>query len=153
MTKVLLDTHVFLWVLDDPVRIPRRWLEFFDSPRTELFLSAASAWEIAIKCQLKKLRLPLAPVDYLRTRCAALGIESIPITFAHASAIVSLPPHHRDPFDRMLVAQAFVDDLTLASLDPVFSRYDVRRLSMTSPLIHATKAGAKRTRTRTRRVS
>ena len=151
MTKVLLDTHVFLWVLDDPRRVPRRWLEFFDSPRTELFLSAASAWEIAIKCQLKKLQLPLAPADYLRTRCTELGIDSIPITFAHASATATLPPHHRDPFDRMLVAQAFVEDLTLASLDPVFSRYHVRRLGLTSPLILAAKAGSKRPRFRARR--
>jgi PIN domain nuclease of toxin-antitoxin system len=150
VTKVLLDTHVFLWALDEPERLPRRWLEFFDSSHVELFLSAASAWEISIKCQLKKLRLPLAPADYLQTRCAELGVEPVPITFEHACAITALPQHHRDPFDRMLVAQAAIEGLTLATLDPVFLQYDVRRLSVTSALTRVAKLASKTPRARVR---
>lgn len=132
MSRVLLDTHVFLWTLQDPNRVPLRWLRLFDAPRTELFLSAASAWEIAIKYQLGKLSLPVPPADYVRTRCAELGVEPLSVTVEHAGTVATLPMHHKDPFDRMLIAQAATEDLTVASLDPVFSRYHVRCLSIVS---------------------
>lgn len=90
-----------------------------------LYLSAASAWEIAIKHALGKLRLPEAPVSYVPARVAALGVLALPIDHRHALHVASLPPHHRDPFDRMLVAQAQIEELPIMTADPVFSSYDV----------------------------
>ena len=94
----------------------------------ELYLSAASAREIAIKHGLGKLRLPEPPARYAPSRLDALQTLALPIEHSHALHVVTLPPHHRDPFDRLLVAQAQVEDLPILRADPVFARYDVRTI-------------------------
>lgn len=91
----------------------------------ELLLSAASSWEIAIKVAIGKLALPSAPAVYVPDRMHSSGVIGLPVTHAHALAVASLPRHHRDPFDRLLVAQAQLEGLTILTADRVFDSYDV----------------------------
>jgi PIN domain nuclease of toxin-antitoxin system len=95
------------------------------STESDLYLSAASAWEIAIKYALKKLQLPEAPGRYVPSRLDAMRIAALPIEHEHALQVAELPPHHRDPFDRLLIAQARVESLPILTTDPVFASYDV----------------------------
>ena len=127
--RVLLDTHVFLWLQTDPERLGAQ-LAIAEDPRTNLVLSAASAWEIAIKHALGRLPLPEPPVTYVPTRRHAIGAAALPIEHGHALAVAELPPVHRDPFDRMLVAQSRLENLVLLTADPVFTRYDVDALAI-----------------------
>jgi PIN domain nuclease of toxin-antitoxin system len=118
--NLLLDTHVLIW-WDEGRRLAvgvRRAIEEADA----VYVSAASAWEIAIKTALGRLR----PTRTLEEAAAESGFLELPVTFRHAERVTALPPHHRDPFDRMLVAQALVEDLTLVTRDPAFSRYGLR---------------------------
>ena len=100
----------------------RSLVETFDH---ELFLSAASAWEIAIKHALGKLHLPEPPARYVPSRVERLKTLPLPIEHDHALRVALLPPHHRDPFDRMLIAQAQSEDLSILTADPIMARYDV----------------------------
>lgn len=115
----MLDTHVLIW-WDEGRRLTagaRRAIEEADT----VYVSAASAWEVAIKTGLGRLRSSRT-VDQAVSES---GFAELPVTFTHADRIAALPTHHRDPFDRMLVAQAVVEKLTLVSRDPVFARYEV----------------------------
>jgi PIN domain nuclease of toxin-antitoxin system len=117
--NVLLDTHVLIW-WDEGRRIAaeaRRAIEEADT----VYVSAVSAWEIAIKTGLGRLR----PTRTVEEATSDSGFLELPVTFRHAERVTGLPPHHRDPFDRMLVAQAAVEELTLVTRDPVFARYGV----------------------------
>lgn len=123
--RVLLDTHVALWWLKGDRRIPRRIQDIVAQPDTETFVSAATIWEIAIKSKLGKLPAAAAAVDTMPACFTEIGFVLLDINAAHAKRAGSLPLHHRDPFDRMLVAQAAIESLTLISGDPVLSLYDV----------------------------
>ncbi|MEP7176257.1 MAG: type II toxin-antitoxin system VapC family toxin [Gemmatimonadales bacterium] len=115
--NLLLDTHVLIW-WDEGRRIAaeaRRAIEEADT----VYVSAASAWEVAIKTALGRLR----PTRTVEQAASESGFLELPITFGHAEQVTALPPHHRDPFDRMLVAQAAVEGLTLVTRDPVFALY------------------------------
>ena len=127
--NLLLDTHVFLWLQTAPERLGDQ-LSKVEDERNDLFLSAASAWEIAVKYELGKLPLPEAPERYVPARMAAIGARAVPIEHPHALAVASLPPLHRDPFDRMLVAQAMLLDLTIATADPAVAQYAIATLSV-----------------------
>lgn len=122
--RLLLDTHVFLWLLAEPERIGAQVGRLHD-PRTELFLSAASSWEIAVKVQLGRLELPDHPRHYVPDRMRAIGAEPLPVEHAHALAVSDLPLHHRDPFDRLLVAQAQALRLRIVTADAQILKYDV----------------------------
>ena len=100
------------------------------SPDNHLFLSAASAWEIAIKYSIGKLRLPLPPTDYVRTRVMRTDTTELSITHGHALRVATLPRHHRDPFDRLLIAQAQVEGLRIMTSDTQFDSYDVETLGV-----------------------
>lgn len=126
--KYLLDTGVWLWTLFDPDRLSSKAREVIAGTGQEVFLSAASAWEIAIKSGSGKLRLPEAPATYVPRRMAEQGIRPLEVSQRHALAVSSLPPHHRDPFDRLLVAQANLEDMILVSSDRIFDRYSVHLL-------------------------
>jgi PIN domain nuclease of toxin-antitoxin system len=121
----LLDTHVWLWLLSDPERIGSDLLAELRDARTRLLLSAASSWEIAIKWALGRLALPEPPVSYVPSRMQRSGVEGLAVSHAHALLVSVLPPHHRDPFDRLLVAQAQVERVTIVTLDPLLDAYDV----------------------------
>jgi PIN domain nuclease of toxin-antitoxin system len=94
-----------------------------------LYLSAASAWEIAIKHALGRLRLPEPPAIYVPSRVTALGIQTLAIEPHHALRAATLPAHHRDPFDRLLIAQAQLDGLPLLTADPVIDNYEVETIA------------------------
>lgn len=124
--KLLVDTQCWLWMLSDPDRLSRRARRLIGMPGRKLYLSAASAWEIAIKHGLGKLELPADPVEYVMSRLERSGMIPLPIKHLHALGVARLPPHHRDPFDRLLVAQAQVEELTLLTSDRQLESYDVR---------------------------
>lgn len=122
----LLDTHIFLWwVMDDP-KLDDNIRELIGNAPSNLLLSAASAWEMAIKAQAGKLTLPESVVEFTQKQLALNDIGSLDITTEHALTIFRLPMHHKDPFDRMLIAQAMVEDLILITNDELIRQYDVR---------------------------
>lgn len=127
--KVLLDTHAWLWLLSEPERFGTATLAMLSDRENELYLSAASTWEIAIKWGLGKLELPDPPAQYVPDRLRRSGVEARPVTVAQTLAVAALPPHHRDPFDRLLIAHAQLEGLQVLTADPAFSRYEVPVLS------------------------
>jgi len=128
--KVLLDTQAWLWLQDRVGRFSYSTLELLQDPDTDRILSMASAWEVSIKFALGKLRLPEAPDRYLPDRLALSMTRILPIELRHALHVAQLPPYHRDPFDRMLVAQALIERMPLLTADKRFSAYGVEVLSI-----------------------
>lgn len=122
--RLLLDTHVWLWLQTAPERLGDT-LELAEDPANELLLSAASSWEVAIEWALGKLPLPDPPEVYVPERMATNGVVALPVSHRHALAVAALPPHHRDPFDRLLIAQAAAEDVTLVTADRALEPYDV----------------------------
>ena len=123
--RLLLDTQVWLWMLAAPERLSRKSRALVVSPDNELLLSAASAWEIAIKYGLGKLQLPEAPAAYIPRLMTRTGITPLPVQHRHALRVADLPLRHRDPFDRLLVAQAQLEELPILTADPSFKLYEV----------------------------
>jgi PIN domain nuclease of toxin-antitoxin system len=121
--KLLLDTHAFLWFLAGDRRLSRPAIKAIEAS-DEWWLSAASVWELAIKSGLGRLTLPMPTVDYISAKMRE-GLKVLPIEWPHAAAVERLPPHHGDPFDRLIVAQAQFDRLTLVSRDRIFRKYGV----------------------------
>lgn len=128
MTRLLVDTQAFLWWVNGSPRVPRRVGRLFGDSGNELLLSMASCWEIAIKTSLGKLRLPQPPGAFLPLQLQANGMALLDISFSHVARVAELPFHHRDPFDRLIVAQPLVDGLPVVTADPVFTKYGVRRV-------------------------
>jgi PIN domain nuclease of toxin-antitoxin system len=122
--RFLLDTHVFLWLLAEPERLGVQ-VQSLEDPDNELFLSAVSSWEIAIKSKLGRLELPDDPQSYVPDSMRAIGVDPLSIDHSHALAVFDLPPHHRDPFDRLLVAQARALRLPIVTADTHIALYDV----------------------------
>jgi PIN domain nuclease of toxin-antitoxin system len=126
--KVLIDTHCWLWLCASPERLSERTLARLAAPDTERWLSSASVWEIVIKHQLGELSLPVHPRDFVPLRLDTTQTGVLDISAAHALRVADLPEHHRDPFDRMIVAQALVEGATLLTADRALDRYAVERL-------------------------
>jgi PIN domain nuclease of toxin-antitoxin system len=122
--RFLLDTHVLLWWLANDPSLGKEGAEAIADPASIVFVSAASAWEIAIKQALGKLD---APSD-LERQIGLNGFDPLPITVGHAVVAGTLPRHHDDPFDRMLVAQALAEQLVIATRDPRFESYGIRTI-------------------------
>ena len=123
--RLLVDTHAFLWFMAGDARLSaaaRRALEADDS---EWWLSAASVWELSIKSSLKRLVLPAPAAEYVAEKIQA-GLRVLSVEWVHAAVVERLPFHHRDPFDRLLVAQAQTERLAVVTGDSVFLRYGVR---------------------------
>jgi PIN domain nuclease of toxin-antitoxin system len=124
--KALLDTHVFLWwIMDDP-QLSDRSRELITNRNNIFFLSAASGWEIMIKARLGRLQLPKNPQRFISEQLSLNNIESLPVQMSHALHTITLPDHHRDPFDRILIAQAQLEKLAILSADPQIIKYEVK---------------------------
>jgi PIN domain nuclease of toxin-antitoxin system len=126
--RLLLDTHAFLWFVGEREKLASIAFQTISNPENEIFLSAAVAWEIAIKYARGKLTLPLDPAAYVLSRMTATGIGALPITQDHALATAKLPPIHADPFDRIMIAQAQVESLIFVTRDANNLRYQVQTL-------------------------
>ena len=126
--RLLLDTQVWVWMRSAPNRLTARARRLLTDGRNELILSAATPWEIAIKVAIGKLRLPCSVEEFVSTRSLATRVVPLPITQLHAIESAALPLHHRDPFDRVLVAQSRLEGVPLLTADDVFAAYDVERI-------------------------
>jgi len=123
--KALLDTHTFLWAIAQEERLSPHAQQIYTG-HNELWLSVASVWEILIKVRTGKLPLPKPSGPYILKKLVADRIEVLPIKLDHVLRIESLPVHHRDPFDRILIAQSLEEDLPLVTADPLFDKYAIR---------------------------
>ena len=128
--RLLLDTHVWLWLIGDADRLRPEARTTLAAPDSELFLSVAAVWEIAIKTAAGKLRYVGQPAVQLPIHITRSGVIPLGISIEHALAAAALPMHHRDPFDRMMIAQAQAEELTLATADERFKAYEVRLLEV-----------------------
>jgi PIN domain nuclease of toxin-antitoxin system len=126
--KLLLDTHTFIWWDSEPAKLSPQVLALCQDRTNSLLLSVASIWEMQIKLQLGKLKLDLPLVEIIEGQQQRNNIEVLPVALAHVLALQNLPPHHKDPFDRLLIAQANVEGATLLCNDPVFAKYPVNTL-------------------------
>jgi PIN domain nuclease of toxin-antitoxin system len=126
--RLLLDTHVLLWWHDQPVRLTEAAYGAISDPGNDVFLSVVNGWEIQIKAQLDKLTLPKPLRMLFQEEQATNGFGLLPVTLEHVYTLDSLPLHHRDPFDRLLIAQAHREGLTLVTHDPKFAAYSVSLL-------------------------
>jgi PIN domain nuclease of toxin-antitoxin system len=126
--RLLLDTHAFLWfVLNDP-SLSAAARALVSDPQNDVLISPATCWEIAIKVSLGKYQLPGPFADFMNDQIALNDLTMLPITVGHAAAVASLPFDHKDPFDRLLIAQAIVENIPLLSVDAVFDSCPVTRL-------------------------
>jgi PIN domain nuclease of toxin-antitoxin system len=123
--KYLLDTMIWLWSVGPADRIGNRGLEILSASDEVIYLSAASVWEIAIKTRSGKIDLPDVPARYVPKRTTEQGILSLPITQTHALRVYDLPRHHNDPFDRLIIAQAQTEQLTVLTSDRLFDKYPI----------------------------
>lgn len=125
---LLLDTHAFLWFCQDDPSLSATAKALIEDPANRKFVSLASCWEIAIKAGLRKLTLGETSQSYISNALARTGFELLPIALAHATGVETLPLHHRDPFDRLLTAQAKIEAIAIVSSDAAFDPYGVSRL-------------------------
>jgi len=123
--KVLLDTHAFLWWITDDPKLSLRVRGIISDGENEIFISAATGWEIAIKSQIGRLKLPDEPQRFILEQLKINGMKSLPIEMRHALHVSTLPAYHQDPFDRILIAQAQMEDLPVLSADPEIGKYEV----------------------------
>jgi PIN domain nuclease of toxin-antitoxin system len=125
---LLLDSHAFLWFCQNDPQLSATAKTRIEDPANRKLVSVASCWEIAIKAGLGKLKLGELSATYLPAALSRTGFELLPIALAHATAVESLPLHHRDPFDRLLVAQAIIEAIPIVSVDVALDPYGVTRL-------------------------
>ena len=127
--RVLLDTQVWLWMLVEPERLSKPARHLVEDLSNELLLSAASSWEIAIKWGIGRLPLPEPPSSYVPSRIQSTGVRPLAIEHSHVLLVADLPLHHRDPFDRLLAAQAVSEDVPLLTADPSFGPYGIELIA------------------------
>jgi PIN domain nuclease of toxin-antitoxin system len=126
--RLLIDTHAFLWWVEGSPVLPARARAAIADPDNECMLSLVSAWEMAIKSGLGKLKLSLSIERYLVENVAANGFRTLEMSLAHIGRVKSLPWYHRDPFDRLLIAQALEEELTVVTGDAAFRKYGLKRI-------------------------
>lgn len=124
----LIDAHSLIWAQDDPGKLGPAAVPALRDPANELLLSAGTIWELSIKCGIGKLRLSLPFRPWVDRAIVGLGLTVLPISLDHADRQAGLPWHHRDPFDRLLAAQALVEGARLVSADAIFDQYGVNRV-------------------------
>jgi PIN domain nuclease of toxin-antitoxin system len=128
MSDLLLDTHTMLWFFWDDPQLSQSAKSLIENPNRRKLVSLASCWEIAIKAGLGKLKLGSSCQSFLRREIAVNNFELLSISLDHATQVEALIPHHKDPFDRLLIAQAMLEKLPLVSADAIFDQYGVARL-------------------------
>ena len=121
-----MDTHVWLWMVVQPERLSDAARKLLESNRNEFRLSTASIWEISIKHSTGKLELPGPPASLIPDWVIRSRVSALPVSQDHALAVAALPLHHRDPFDRMLIAQSRIEGMPIVTRDPAFDAYDVK---------------------------
>jgi PIN domain nuclease of toxin-antitoxin system len=126
--NLLLDTHAFLWFIDGSAKLSQHARELIEDQANAKVVSAASLWEMAIKISLGRLRLAQPFEELIPRQMELNGFGLLPLRVSHIARVILLPFHHRDPFDRIIVAQCLAEGLSLVSLDPAFDKYSVRRL-------------------------
>jgi len=126
--KYLLDTMIWLWSVSTPEKIGDSGLQLLDNGEAEIYLSVVSSWEIAIKARLGKYKLPETPDRYIPRKLARQGIHPLTVELGHSLKVFSLPLHHHDPFDHLLIAQAIVEGMTILTTDREFAKYPVEVL-------------------------
>jgi PIN domain nuclease of toxin-antitoxin system len=126
--RVLVDSHTLLWSSDDPAKVPAPAMSVLQNPANELLISAATIWEVAIKVALGRLPLSLPYRQWMDKAIADQGLIILAVTLDHTERLISLPFHHRDPFDRLLISQALSEGTPLVSGDAVFDAYGVKRI-------------------------
>ena len=126
--KALLDTHAFLWWITNDSRLSARVLRLVRDPSTSVYLSVASGWEIAIKVGLGKLELSDDLDGIIQEQLTTNRIDALPVQMSHALFVRRLPKHHRDPFDRLLIAQSLVEGMPLVTSDPLIQHYPVQTI-------------------------
>jgi PIN domain nuclease of toxin-antitoxin system len=126
--RLLLDTHAFLWWIADDARLSRPARAAIANRKADCFVSVASCWEMAIKVSRDKLTVAAPVEQFVPEQLSANGFGLLRIEFAHVAHVERLAFHHRDPFDRLLVAQALIEGLAIVSADPVFRRYGIKRV-------------------------
>jgi PIN domain nuclease of toxin-antitoxin system len=124
--RALLDTHVFLWWLVDDPQLPQNVRDIISDGSNDMYFSAAGCWEIAVKARLGRMTLPDKPDVFIADQLALNGIQSLPIQSSHALHVFNLPALHRDPFDRILVAQAQLENMPIITADPLIALYQVQ---------------------------
>ena len=127
MTKLLLDTHTFLWFIGGDPQLDRYSRQLIEDPQNQRYLSVVSVWEITIKSSLGRLQVPTPPSRLIQDHIWPNAIELLSITSEHLDRLYSLPHHHKDPFDRLMIAQAIEEDMVLITKDHAFAAYDVKR--------------------------
>ena len=123
--KLLLDTHVFLWLRSEPHRLSPRVLSAYQDPANRIYLSIVSVWEMQIKHQIGKLRLDMPLRELIEKQYDANTLEILPFKLNHIFGLQNLPLHHKDPFDRLLIVQSQEENICLASSDSLFNLYSV----------------------------
>ena len=123
--KYLLDTHTFLWWNLDDSQLSERAREIISDGKNDIYISAASAWEIAIKAAKGRLILPEEPSQYIVNRINSNHFQALPIQISHSVQVYNLPNHHADPFDRLLIAQSQLESMPLITKDEMIDLYDV----------------------------
>lgn len=126
--RILLDTHTFLWGIAEPTRLSPTARKIMEDGDNDILVSAASAWEIAIKTQLGKLRLPARPESFVSEQLLKHRFNSLPVSFSHALHVFALPLLHRDPFDRLLIAQSMLEQLPILTADTKVRQYRVKTI-------------------------
>ncbi|MDJ1180309.1 type II toxin-antitoxin system VapC family toxin [Roseofilum sp. BLCC_M91] len=126
--NILLDTHVLIWLAIEPQKLSTQATQILRDSNNTLFFSLVSIWEMQIKIQLNKLTLNLPLSEVIDRQQQVNGLQILPIELAHIFALEQLPNPHRDPFDRLLIAQVFVSQIPILSIDIIFDRYPVQRL-------------------------
>ena len=126
--RLLLDTHVFLWWIEDAPALSRKARAAIANPENQCLLSLVSSWEMAIKLSLGKLKLHDVIERFIPEQLAVNGFSQLQIDFRHVARVSALAFHHRDPFDRLLIAQAIEEKLPVVTSDPLFTKYGVKRI-------------------------
>ena len=126
--RILLDTHTFLWFIGGDSRLHKEARRRIEDLENKRFLSTASLWEIAIKASLGKLRLGMSVTELVHNQVEGNAIDVLGITAAHLDSLARLPFHHRDPFDRLIIAQSLVEEIPVLGKDAAFDLYPIQRL-------------------------